>query len=212
MIPLVQTFERDALRAFRFLEEELAFTRMPSRGVMVCYRRDAVMVEIYHDLRTSEVGVLVSLEPASATSERDVDADDEAGIGRSVGPAQFSLDEILAHAGSEATRGQLGSLSVVSATGVAEALEHLATGLARFARPLLEGDAKVFDELASERRVAARAYNEREEERRLRNAANHAWEAKDYARVVQILEPRESLLSPAERKKLGIARTRMRPG
>lgn len=84
----------------------------------------------------------------------------------------------------------------------------LAFFLRLYARDLLEGDTEGFARIASHRNSEVLEYDHA---RRLRWAlaeSDNAWERRDFERVALVLEPFSSSLSPAQKLRLEIAKSR----
>ncbi len=82
--------------------------------------------------------------------------------------------------------------------------------LAEFAQPFLHGDGSAFARARAIRSDRARAYTEELQNRPVLEAAVTAWEAKDYGRVHDLLNPIRDSLDEAHRRRLRLAEKRLR--
>ena len=175
-------FVESARSAFAFLERLYAFEITRTEPTLVRYESADVFVNVFHGRRSREVGVEIGLLSA------------EHGFGLSV------LQEI--HPND--TNSKNSRPTCTSREAVAAALGDHAHLLERIGGSALVGDAAEYGRLQAH----MSSYWDQRNLDGIRERAWAAFGAKDYARVVELIARYEKYLSPAERKKLEIARSR----
>lgn len=172
-------------RHFGFLVSDMGFTKTERTPCRVRFESPAVFVEMVFDGHRSYelclwIGQLGSQAPP------------------------FSIDEILRLRG--APDASSFSLVQVKTEAVAAAwLEKLAGALRLYGREFLAGNTKCFEEISEMRRREVQGYALDRELRSARAKAEAAWLSKDYAGVVQALQPLRGVLTPAEMAKVKYA-------
>lgn len=179
-------FKEAVLSSFKFLNDA-GLRSVQQEMTFVRYESPEVFVNVYHGRASFELGVE---------------------IGRLKEPnSKLSLYDIVAWAGAEKAEGlgQHVSFQVSSREGVQEFVPKMAALVEKHAAPFLRGDAAAFDsalEIQSER---AKNYAKGVNLSHVRRKAEAAWQAKDYAQVVDLYGPVRDDLSGVEAKKLAYA-------
>jgi hypothetical protein len=127
---------------------------------------------------------------------------------RGAKPTLYSLQEWLL-ALEVAERRPMGGLFVVRSEHIREIVAGIGAVLAANAAAIAAASASVFARLDEGRAAAQASYEEqlrRENHSRAAARAAEAFRAGDYRRVIALLEPLEGDLTPAERKKLALAK------
>lgn len=177
-----------ALKAFEFIQESYGFRCVISRETLVRWESNRVFVQILYDThRSYEVGLEINLLTNDAAH---------------FGPP-FSLSEIMGVAGfalADRPFFQASTEERLKAT-----LEEIAQLLNRYGAIYLQGNTHAFGELAEQRQQDCDAY---EQERRLkwmREAADKAWQNRDYKTIVGLYNEHKEHLTDAEAKRYQIA-------
>jgi len=176
-------FKEAVLSSFKFLgdaglrpvQQEMTFVR---------YESPEVFVNVYHGRASFELGVE---------------------IGRLKNPNnKLTLYDIVAWAGAEKTEGlgQHVNFQVSSREGVQEFVPKLAALVKKHAAPFLRGDAAAFDSALEIQAERAKNYAKGVNLSQVRRKADAAWQAKDYALVVDLYGPVREDLTEVEAKKL----------
>lgn len=174
--------------AFGYLEDALGYRsddRAPGR---VSYRGQGVVITVlYDDQRSYELSI-------------DIKREGQASPG-------FDFGEALRSCGAPA---DLPSCFQVSdETRLPKFIAELAGSLQAHCAELLSGDARAFRRLQELRDSECSAFEQERTLKQAREKAARAWQAGDYAAVIEALQPLEALLSPSERKRLAIARRKL---
>lgn len=154
---------------------------------LVRYQSPEVFVNVYHGRASFELGVE---------------------IGRLKQPTEkLTVYDIVAWAGAEKAEGfgQHVTFQVSSPKSVREFVPKLAALVKKYAAPLLRGDVAAYDsafEIQSER---ARDYEKDVNLKSVRSKVAGAWQAKDYAQVIELFDPVRKYLTDVEAKKLAYA-------
>jgi hypothetical protein len=82
--------------------------------------------------------------------------------------------------------------------------------LSRFGQPFVHGDESAFARARSIRSERARAYTTELQHRPVLEAADTAWQAKDYGRVHDLLNPIRDSLDESQKRRLEFAEKRLR--
>lgn len=171
--------------AFHFVEDlgfRLVSVEPPT---FVRYESDAVFLIVYHGRRSYEVNVE---------------------IGQIADPVGHSyrlpdvLRALLGHDDKRQTYFQASDLQ-----GVHRCVHAVAELVASHYGLLLKGDEAVFGRVAAQTAEAARALTKDVVQRPVREAAEKAWHAKNYAKVSELYNSIRDDLSPMERKRLKYA-------
>jgi hypothetical protein len=179
-------FREAVLSSFKFLTAA-GFCPVEQEMTFVRYESPEVFVNIYHGRASFELGVE---------------------IGRLKKPkGKLTLYDIIAWAGAEKVEGlgQHVAFQVSSREGVQEFVPRLASLIQRHAGPFLRSDDAAFDsafEIQSER---AQEYAKNVNLSDVRQKAEAAWHAKEYAQVVELYGRVRDDLTEVETKKLAYA-------
>jgi hypothetical protein len=154
----------------------------------------SVMVLVTHHMPSFELSVQVGL--SSGTTE-------------DLSRERFTVWEIARLAGtpdvSEAT-----FLQATTQEEVAHALSKLADTLAQYGRRALHGDQEFFSALRVQQEAESTSFLKKGRAAYIRKTALQAWDARDFARVVELLSEMPVPLSIAETKKLEFARKQLK--
>lgn len=119
----------------------------------------------------------------------------------------FTFDEILRSQTVPVSRWPQG-YSAHDFQSVRKLLQEMADIMGRYAVPLLEGESEAWSRLVGQRRADCIEYANTVAVRQAKQAADIAWAARDYAKVVDELKIIQSRLSKADLAKLEYARKR----
>jgi len=199
-------FAAKARESFEFLQTQWGLVCAHAESGLVRYESDAVIVEVFHDTRTLELGVTVGLRRLLEQAPPEPDIAPPT-IGRPVVDGTYSLDDIIRYAGGGDECVPLwGSAFAASQDQMDKWLPRLAETLRQVGQPFLRGEEPAFHELGRARLRAAQLFAANEHLRTSRIRANEAWRARDYGAVIAALESMEGRLTPSEMKKLSYAR------
>ena len=186
-------FQDWVLEDFRFLLTEYGFRCVEQRPGFVCFKSSRVYLQVAHDgLRSFELEVRVGLV-------RRRSARPEPG---------FTLAALLEQAGAPDADRYNRAIQAASEDVVRRFVHEMAGLVAKYGRPALSGDAKVFKNLALQAQARAEAYAQETKLAFARAQAETAWRKKDYTSVIAALTPMKEALTPSERKRLDLARKR----
>jgi hypothetical protein len=175
--------------AFKFLEEASGFQCETSDAEIVRYRGGQVTVAVRFDSqRSHELEVEFSFADAPEPP--------------------FTLGEVVLF--REGAMPQ--AVQVTTDEAMNRCLGDLARLVQAHATPLLRGDSVEFARLSEQRK---RHFDQKQEQQRVEDAvreARSAWTRDDYSTVIRLLAPLDEKLSPAEQKRLALARDRMASG
>jgi hypothetical protein len=179
-------FNDAVLSSFKFLGD-LGLRQVEERVTLVRYESSEVFLNVYHGRASYELGVE---------------------IGRLGEPdKRLSIFDVVRWAGAEKAEGfgQHVMFQVSSREGVREFVPKLAALVKKYAIPLLRGDEDAYHTALESR---AKRYAEEVKEGGLgvvRSKADAAWQAKDYAQVIELYSPVRQDLTEVEAKKLAYA-------
>jgi len=179
-------FKDAVLSNFKFLCD-FGLRPVEEKVTLVRYESAVVFVNIYHGRASHELGVE---------------------IGRLKEPeAKVSIFDVVRWVGVEKAEGfgKHVMFQVSSREGVEEFVPKLAALVKKHATPLLRGDEDAYRTALESR---AKRYADEVKEGNLsvlRNKADAAWHAKDYAQVVELYGPVREDLNEVEAKKLAYA-------
>ena len=179
-------FKAEVLSSFRFLAN-FGLRPVEEKVTLVRYESSEVFVNVFHGRASYELGVEIG---------RLKDQD-----------AKLSIFDIVRWAGAEKGEGfgQHVMFQVSSREGVREFVPKLAALVRKHAVPLLRGDEDAYC-TALESRAKRYADEVKEGDLRVvRSKADAAWQAKDYAQVVELYGPVREELTEVEAKKLAYA-------
>lgn len=95
------------------------------------------------------------------------------------------------------------SVLVENVSGIAQILRECGSAC-------LRGDQASFEEMIARRNSAVKAWQQEEKSSQVRKEAQIAWDNKDYSAVIKLYESVYGLLTPAEKKKLSIAKKQLK--
>ena len=170
-------------RAFAFLADH-GFVQVEGSPTIVRYRKGDVEADVYHGRSSFELGFEVSH-----------------------GGTKYSIGDLIRHADPDAAR-QYRHFAATTHSAMTEGLAQLASLVERYGRETLQGDHTVFATLESKRKSWAEGYALDVLEGQLRPKADDAFRRGDYREAAELYERIQPRLTPAEKKKLSIARQR----
>lgn len=198
-------FEEAVLSAFAFLTAPShAFRCVTSESTIVRYESTDVFVTIYHGRSSYELGCEIGL----LTGQGD------AGLGKGgdEDPLEegFTIWEIARLEGAPGIDERT-FLQASTAERVERLVPQLAELVRTYAPRALRGDAAYYASLSQARTSWFENYMTDSRLKRARADVARAWQSKNYAEVVRLLEPLSDELTPAEYKKLEYARKHSTP-
>jgi hypothetical protein len=180
-------FPAAARASFAFLAE-LGFNLTTAEMTFVRYESPRVFVNVYHGRASYELNVEVGLRADTPSSPEN----------------PFSIGEIV-----ELQSGGLRHFrppQVTTADGVRKSTAQLAELVRDYAGEALRGDADFFTRLSLLRVKKSDAYLKDSRLSRVRAEADKAWRERDYEKFISLYQPLTDDLSPAELKKLSLAK------
>lgn len=178
--------------AFRFLVEDFDFRlARVEPPTFVRYESATMFLNVYHGRRSYEINLEIG------------GRDDP--VGRS-----YRLPDVLSALLEPDDRRQT-FFQASNPQAVRWCVQAVAELVARYCAQLLNGDMATLAQVASHHSEAARDLTRNVVQRPVREAAERAWHAKDYAKVRELYESMGDGLSPLERKRLEYAEKRLRP-
>lgn len=194
--------------SFRFLEKQ-GFECARADPTFVRYESDQAFVNVYHGRSSYEL----SVEIGRLGNEWETDAEGselvEPHVGHPYLEDSFTIWDIARYAGApdvaETTFMQARSPDRVEAL-----VPKLAELVQLYAKLALKGDVAFLERVRQWRSEESRRSRKRDELRRARAEMAQAWRKKQYVRVVALLEPFRSDLTPAEIKKLNYAEEQLK--
>lgn len=186
-------FKEAATASFDFLNQ-LGFRLIGEEITLLRYESSTVFVNVYHGRASYELGVEIG-----RVTQRE---------------KHVHIFSIVRWAGAEKAEGfgHHVMFQVSSREGVQRFVPQIAALVKKYAIPLLLGEEQAFQSVFA---FAARLYADEmknESLRVLRGEAEGAWQAKDFARVVEVYGGIRADLTEAEVKKLAYAKRRMAQG
>ncbi len=180
-------FRRAVLDSFGFLVDEYGFRSAEEKPTLVRYESDTVGVRVYHGRQSYEL---------------DVEFIDLDGVENA---PPLKLLDVLRLEGKEQEMPH-GFFQSSKPGGVRRLVDKLAQLTREYASEILRGNRMYFRRLSVLRSEMATKEELRRRASELRHAVDAAWRSGDYSRVVELFEELEEPLTPAEKKKLEIAR------
>lgn len=180
-------FKEAVLSSFKFLNDA-GLRPVQQEMTFVRYESPEVFVNVYHGRASFELGVE---------------------IGRLKEPNnKLTLYDIVAWAGADRAEGfgQHVTFQVSSREGVQEFVPKLAALVKKHAVLFLRADGAAFDSASEIRSERAKEYAKGVNLSQMRRKAEAAWQAKDYAQVVDLYGPARDDLTEVEAKKLSYAK------
>lgn len=179
-------FKDAVLANFKFLSD-LGLRPVDEKVTLVRYESAGVFVNVYHGRASFELGVEIGRLKESE--------------------GRLSIFDVVRWAGAEKAEGlgQHVMFQVSSREGVQEFVPKLAALVEKYAIPFLQGNKDLYRAALESR---AKRYADEVKEgnlRVVRSRADVAWQAKDYAQVVELYGPIREDLNEVEVKKLAYA-------
>jgi len=121
----------------------------------------------------------------------------------------FGFDEVIRAASVPANLQPMG-YAARDEKSVRHLLQTMATLLTVYCVPLLRGDEAAWSQLVTQRSADAARYANDNRVRLTLNSATDAWRARDFAKVVELLDPVRHMLGTADRARLEYAERKLR--
>ena len=172
-------------RTFAFLTD-LGFLQAEASPTIVRYRMGDVEVDVYHGRKSYELGFEIGL-----------------------GGSKYSMSELIRATDPE-TSTQYRNFVARTQSSLSEGLSRLEGLVKRYGRQALLGDPEFFVGLESQRKSWAEGYALDVLEGQLRPRADEAFRRGNYQEAAELYERIRPRLTPAELKKLAVARERDR--
>lgn len=179
-------FREAVLSCFRFLQF-YGMHSVDEKVTFVRYESDIASVNVYHGRASYELGIEV---------------------GRLAEPNdKVTLYEIISWAGAEEAEGLANHaiFQVSSSEGVQRFVPKLAELVQKYAAPFLRGEQMAYESLKELRSQWTADYTKEVRLRDVRKRVEPAWNAKDYARVAELLRSMREYLTRVEAKRLDYA-------
>lgn len=180
MKKLTESFAVLAKEAFTFLGDEFGFAPSEGFGSGVQYSGNGVAVRIGFDPRSGEIEVEVA---PNGTQD------------------WYSVWEISRANADPDVRVET-TVYATTALEIADGLERVAAVLRRNGGRILKGDLSTWPSLRMQRIAESRSFTKAGETAYIREQAQAAWEKKDFAMVVTLLERIEPPLSVSDKRRL----------
>lgn len=172
---------------FAFLSD-LGFVEVESLPTLVFYRNGDIGVDVYHGRRSYEIGFGITRQ----------------GV-------RYSLSEFIRSTDPEFAE-QYRYPTATAQEVLADGITKTAELAKRYCIKALQGDPAFFTTLGSQRKLWAEKYAFDVMAEQLRPKAHEAFRLGRYREAAELYRQIESVLSPAERKKLAIAEERSHVG
>lgn len=191
------TISRRALHFAETVGEEFGFLAasgfelVQSQPTFVRFESRRAYVNVYHGRRSFELGLEIG--PLQTTRLEE---------------SPFSMSEIVRLAEPEDSGGYR-NFATRTVEGVNEGVRRLASLLRGYVESGLLRDPGVFARLGRQRAAWSEELARSVDLAQLRRELDPAWHAKDYSRVVELLEPLRAALTPSELKTLAFAKKRL---
>ena len=183
-------FTESATEAFKFLTCEFHFEITATSAASVTYEKRGFEVCVHYDAYQS-FGIGVTLGWKCSDEPR------------------FNLGEALRSCGAPETLASTFQCS--NPEKLQPLLLKLADNMKKHCSRILRLEDEALNQLLNQRNLECSDFNAARELRYAREDAESAWKNQDFAQVVDVLSPLESLLSDTDRKRLSIARKRIQP-
>ena len=189
-----ETFAVVVKSHFMFLETEYEYSIVKGDNYMLRYENKDVFLVVHYD------------------AERSFELDVEIGQLKCLFNGQerpFTWGEVLRAEGLAEGEKYI-AFQAVSCTSFHLGIAQLAQQVSRFSRGYLLNDELSFKRLSSLREFECDQYERERQLVGIRSEAQLAWQKKDYSALVALYEPVESIISEVEKKKLNLARRRVK--
>lgn len=181
-------FTESATEAFKFLTGEFHFEIIATSAASVTYeKRDFVICVHYDACRSFEIGVTLGWKSSDEP--------------------RFDLGEALRSCGAPETFASAFQCS--NPENLQPLLLKLADNMKKHCSSILRLEDEALSKLLNQRDLECSDFNTARELRYAMEDAETAWKNQDFAQVVDVLSPLESLLTDTDRKRLSIARKRI---
>ncbi|MGH8647514.1 MAG: hypothetical protein ACREX4_24865 [Gammaproteobacteria bacterium] len=194
-------FEEAVLDSFSFLRSEFGFRVVESEVTRVRYESEDAFVNVYHGRSSYEIGCEIGLLQQKRK-------EDPNALGEDAPETAFSIWEI-ARMGSAPGVTDRTFYQASTSHVIAELVPRLADLVKNFGRRALSGDRVLYKALEHAHSAWFEEYQKETMLMQIRRQVVDAWQARDFHRVVQLLEPVMQDLTPAEVRKLEYARSRL---
>lgn len=182
-------FREAVIAAFSFLVDDFCFSCVSQYVTYVRYESDSVFLNVYHGRSSFELNV----EIGERVNKRDMSEN------------PFTIGEILKLVNPGEAK-EYRPYQASKAESVKKCVDELAHLVKTYANMALCGDHAFFQEVSGIRRQSSDELLRMWELNRVRREVETAWRDKNFRRVVEIYEPVEKDLTPAEVRKLEYAK------
>jgi hypothetical protein len=185
---VLTSLPQHASHYFQFLETTYGFRLVVANETTVRWETQQVFVQLHYDAHRSFELTLEIGHLAAGTRHRD---------------SEYSLSEILGVAGVPLANRPFFQASTEER--LLQSLEQIASLLIQHGKGYFGNEGEPFKRLAEQRDKDCAAYALEQSLKRMRQAADKAWQERDYKRVAALYKEQKSYLSPAEAKRYEIA-------
>jgi len=195
-------FEEAALDAFSFLRTEFGFRVVETEVTRVRFESDHVFVNVYHGRSSYELGCELGLLREQNGNDDVSPSEDKV---RENAYSIWEIARMVAAPGiTEGTHYQASTSDVV-----ATLVSRLADLVKRYGQRALMGDRAFYQALESAHSQWFENYQKETTLLQIRRQVSDAWRARDFRRVVELLDPVIQELTPVEVRKLEYAKSRL---
>ena len=193
------TIDRQSLHFPEAVERHFAFLgvhgfeRDQKQTTVVRFQSKDIFVTVYHGRRSFDVSLEIGRHGAGFDEKF------------------YSISEIIRLVEPNKVD-EYRNYSARTAEGVAQAVQGLAVLFRRYVDNGLLSDSRLFRQLQENRKMWAKGYSKEVNLKQARRQLDTVWHAKNYAKIVESLEPLRSDLSPTELKKLNYAKKQIARG
>lgn len=192
-VTTMPTTDRQPLRFAEAVEENFSFLsahgfkRVQSEPTFVRFESKRIYVNVYHGRQSFEIGLEVG--PLGAGSDE----------------TSYSMSEVIRLVEPEKVA-EYRNYAAQTTRDVADGVQRLASRFRRYVDAGVLDDARLFERLRESREAWSRSYAKEVNLTQARRKLDAAWHAKNYAKVVEVLEPFRADLTSTELKKLEYAK------
>jgi len=177
-------FDLKVKETFLFLLDQ-DFSVIEELPTLIRYKKDGIEVDVFHGRQSYEIGAGIS------------------GFG-----TRYAMSEIIRAIDPEVARRYRDAVATTP-EAVASALEELGSLMKSYGSRALSGDPQFFSELGQQRKIWSEDYALDVLAEQVRPKATDAFRRGDYATAAKLYTRIRSRLSPAEIKKLALAKARL---
>jgi hypothetical protein len=186
------TIDRQSLQFAEEVEKKFSFLSahglkcVQSEPTLVRFESRSAYVNVYHGRQSFEVGLEIGLLTPSPEE------------------TSYSMSEIIRLV-EPSKADEYRDYAAHNAEAVVEGVQRLSALLRRYVSAGILDDARLFERLGKGREAWSHNYAKEVNLTQARRKLESAWHAKDYAKVVELLNPLRDALTPTELQKLDYA-------